>query len=182
MLHDVACYGTSLTQKYQWQADVSRRLRAAGITNRLYNFGRSGADSGWGAANVGPVLRARPLIALVEFSMNDAANMTVAQAEANTIAILDALKSVADAIYLVTMNPTVGAGDDAARRASLPDHYTMYRDLAVSEGAELIDIAPLWATAGLAEIPDGIHPTTEAHLAVTAPAIAAALIADLAVE
>lgn len=177
MAFDIACYGTSLTWLYYWQPKLIELLAAQGVRARAYNLGKSARDSSWGIANVETVTRLRPRFALVEFSMNDCL-YTLTAAETNTIAILNAIKAVGSEIFLMTMNPTVGTGATAVKRAALPTFYQSYRNLAASQHVGLIDIAAVWATEYQAgDIPDGVHPTKAAQERVTAPTIASTLLA-----
>jgi hypothetical protein len=140
MLVDIACFGTSLTWMYQWQPTLVDILATNGVDARTYNLGASGRNSGWALSNIAPVLRLRPKIALVEFSMNDCAVMSASSALSNTAAIIDALKTVIAPgnIFLMTMNPTVGSSPLATTRASLPTFYQDYRGLAATAGVGYI--------------------------------------------
>ena len=183
MLLDIATYGTSLTWLYRWQPEVARLLGGAGIEARIYNPAINGGNSAAGLANVAQIVRLRPKIALVEFSMNDCCTITLAQAEANTVAIINALKSVidSDSIYLMTMNRPVGMSSSATARSSIASYQAAYRAIAADQAVQLIDIEPLWVSEYISgDIPDGLHPTEASSKRITAPTIAARLLSDMA--
>lgn len=188
-IFDIATAGTSLTANTvsyiagQWQEALQRALAPSKQSRiRVYNVGAGGVTSQYGLDNIANVLRYRPRLITIEYNMNDcrtSSGISVAQAETNVSAIVAAILSALPetSVYLMTMSPPIDAA--VAARPDIASYDAMYRSLAVTLGVGLIDIAPDWAGATLTEIPDGIHPTLAAQLAITVPAIAAALAGEI---
>jgi lysophospholipase L1-like esterase len=141
----------------------------------VINLGRGGEDTAAGLKRIGEVLAARPDIVLAEFATNDAYapyKVSLRSAAQRTKQLVRAIRHglpLAD-IYLMTMNPVIGSVA-IAEHPRLPEYFAGYRKLQRQLGLKLIDIEPIWGTPPPASIPDGTHPTLEAHLGVTVPAI-----------
>lgn len=167
--YSIGFMGTSLSWYWYYQdALINLLQKNTGRFVRGMNYGVNGADSSGGLSRVGQTVQDHPDFVTVEYSMNDAANLTLAAAQSNTISILNALKGVlpANRIFLMIMNPST----DAAR-TNLSNYYQNYRDLSVSQGVGIIDCTSAWTAygTGTTQIPDGIHPTKTATQAVTTP-------------
>ena len=66
-------------------------------------------------------------------------------------------------------------------RPLLNRYNAQYRDISKRLGVGLIDIAPMWQLPNVdltGAIPDGVHPTREAVLQITVPAISRVLLKD----
>jgi lysophospholipase L1-like esterase len=170
----LATFGTSLTERGQWQAPLKNSLeqcRGAAVT--VLNFGAGGKDSTWGWANVMSVVNAHPDAALIEFSMNDAWQVDLDTSKGLTLSIIRRLQADGIEPILMTMNPDVEPDPASRGMDDLPDYYQLYRDIAAQEGVRLIDNAAKWGTLTheelVAIIPDGVHPTPEAVQAVAVP-------------
>lgn len=166
---DIAALGTSLTAGHNVQSSYHRYLvpmLSAGkqSTIRTYNFGIPGGYTTTGMTVAPVAARLKPRVILIEYSMNDCL-LPLATASANTISMLNLLKSASPGslLYLMTMNSVIGSGSSITERANLADYYQIYRDLSVSQNVGLIDSFPMWSGVGFSEIPDGIHATAEAY-------------------
>lgn len=178
-MKQIVSMGTSLSHAGGWLPELYRYL-IVGHSSRISAacIGRSGEASDWGVANVGVLTRMRPDIALIEFAINDAytaKGISLSQSEANITTIVQAIQtdSPHTEIFLLTMNPTLGAG--ASVRPNLPDYYALYNSLAPSLGVGLVDAFTVWGSPTTVEIPDGIHPTLAALQAVFLPLLSAAI-------
>lgn len=176
----VVVYGTSLTAGGAWVGQMSSWLSAKypGLLT-IINSGLSGKNSAEGLAQLNSkVLAHHPDTVFIEFAMNDAflyndgtPNLSVAQARANLIAIIDAIRAQNPGaeIILQTMNtvwnsPT-GSNASATLRPNLAAYYQMYREVAATRNLLLIDHHPNWAALQQDDpatyqtyVPDGVHP------------------------
>lgn len=173
----VVSFGTSLSAADHWQPAVAAALGDC-TKVEIVTIAKAGANSGWAVGNLAALRDARPEVVLIEFSVNDASllhGVPVGDSRANTIAILDAVVAAQARPVLMTMNPAHGL--HGLSRPFLGDYYRLYRDLAAERQVTLVDIEPSWLSRGglAAAIPDGVHPTAEAAIAVTAPAVTAVL-------
>lgn len=181
----VACLGTSLsigaTRDHSYMREVVASLQAGKqSTVSDFNFSMDGGGSGTGGLPNYPLAAGlRPDAVLIEYSMNDcvAVSGTLADAQARTTTIINGIKAISPStsIFLMTMNTLLGNSAPVTARSTLASHYAMYRTLAGSLNVGLIDLAPGWAGATTADLPDGLHPTIAAHRARTVPGIVAAL-------
>ena len=175
----VVTYGTSLTATGRWQRALQDELRRCwGPNVAVINKASNAKGSTWGLANVSTVVEAQPDIAIVEFAMNDArltGGSSLDESRDQTKEIVAAIKSANPAAAVFLMTTPAVRGKRIATRPHLNDYYQMYRDLAASGVAGLIDSQPAWSGLPDSDIPDGVHPTPDAHRAVTVPAIVHAL-------
>ena len=178
----VVVYGTSLTAGGAWVGAMDAWLSARypGLLT-VVNSGLSGKNSAEGVAQLSSrVLAHHPDTVFIEFAMNDAflysdgtPQLSVAQARANLLAMIDAIKgqNPAAEIILQTMNTVwdspAGSNASATLRPNLPAYYAMYRDVAAERGLPLIDHHPNWAALQQDDlatfqgyVPDGVHPVS----------------------
>jgi len=198
-------YGTSLTQFGRWAditpghgglADWLAGLYGNRIT--VINSGMAGKGSNSGVAKLDAlVLAHHPNTVLIEFSINDAFtgytpdvpdfNISLDQSKANLNAIIDRILAAdpTTEIILQTMNPTIDINNHTAatQRPHLADYYQVYRDVAAARGLLLIDNYPHWVQLQTdnpaqfqTDLPEGLHPISPASLAITLPAVKAALL------
>lgn len=180
----VVTFGTSLTALGGWQPMLQEELRRCfGPNLVVLNEGEAGKGSAWGVDNVRRAIDARPDIAIVEFAINDAEQQPtigsdLARSRAQMEAIITAIRAANPLvrIYLMITNPA--RGPFGASRPNLIEYYEMYHALARDGLGTLIDTSAAWAATTDLDIPDGLHPTTAAHLAITVPAIVAAVAPD----
>jgi sialate O-acetylesterase len=187
----VVVYGTSLsTPEYgPWVAQMRAWLDARYPGRAVVvDSGMSGSHSTAGLEQLAArVLAYRPDTVFIEFAVNDAANLTVAESKSNLNTMLDrilAAKAETE-IILQTMNGAWDAPNgwkSATARAKLADYYQGYREVAAARGLLLIDHYPAWAdlqrngpATFQAYVPDGVHPTAAALAVMTTPRIQAAL-------
>ncbi len=173
----IVAFGTSLTARQEWQADVVARLAACAAVE-IVTIAKSGMNSDWAVEMLPQVVAETPAIVLIEFAVNDASLLHGVPGErsrANTETIIDMLVSAGTRPILMTTNPAHGAR--FLSRPWLADYYQLYRDIAVERGVTLIDLAPLWEARGTLDvaIPDGVHPAPDAARELIAPAVAEAL-------
>jgi lysophospholipase L1-like esterase len=163
----IACFGTSLTTgrlSGSWPIKLQNKLN--GVARRrviCYDVGQGSQTSAWGVANIDRPRNHRPDICLIEFSINDAVTsngISIAQASANLLTIVNALRAVNPAmlIYLMTMNGV----PDLTLRPNLEAYYQNDRDFAAANGCGLIDIRTVWGTPNYTDTPDGLHPSEAA--------------------
>lgn len=187
----IVVYGTSLTAGGAWPGLMNTWLSAkypGKIT--IVNSGLSGKNSATGLSQLSTkVLAHNPDIVFIEFAMNDAflysdgtPQLSVAQAQANLIAIIDAIQAQNPAVEIIlqTMNsvwnsPT-GSNQSATLRPNLAAYYQMYRDVATARGLMLIDHHPNWVALQQTApatfqsyIADGVHPNAEGVEKITFP-------------
>lgn len=187
----VVTYGTSLTHTAEWPKALNAYFdhHFPGLVT-FSNSASSGKQSNWGVANLQKrVLRKKPDLVFIEFSMNDAATkhgISTEQALANLDTMVQELRAQNPNIdiVLMTMNPAWNSptepkdGGSATARPDLHHYYDGYRGYARDHGLPLIDHAVAWSRLRQADeeqfrqwAPDGTHPIPEASLAVTWPAI-----------
>ncbi len=179
----IASCGTSLTYQGDgwnpWQVQVARGLVAERVTrSAVFNFGESGVDSSGGLTFLGRALRVRAEICVLEYCMNDAyivRGISVAAAKANHQSMISQLRAADSGvkICLLILNPPIAGGSIAvSERANYAAYAQGYRDLCVEDGnLTLIDCAPTWVGATVADCPDGVHPTKAAETARNVPII-----------
>jgi lysophospholipase L1-like esterase len=148
----------------------------------VLNFGKSGASSSWGAAQVERIVARRPDVVLIEFSVNDASwlrGVSLNRSRKNIEEIVGLIRNrrPGTKVYLMTMNPVCGLRGWI--RPRLQAYYDLYGELAKELEIGHIDHRPSWK--GLTEpelagaIPDGLHPTQEMAAQLIVPTIARAL-------
>lgn len=186
----VVVFGTSLTHGGAWTVATRQWFdeRYPGQV-AFVNGGGSGQNSDWGVANLQTkVLDHRPDLVFVEFSYNDAHDkfdMPPERGADNLRHIIGGIRSANPdaAIVLQTMN----VGWDAPNgnrslsvRPQLERFNDNYRTIAREQGLPLLDHYAAWKKLKdeqpgtfQAYVPDGSHPTEEASLAITWPAIKA---------
>lgn len=191
----VIVYGTSLTVSGEW-ANAMRLYfdqHYPGLVT-FTNAAQAGQQSNWGAANLEKrVLSKKPDLVFLEFAINDANQkhkITPARSIANLDAMVQALRKQNPQIDIVlqTMNPAWDAPDEPSQkkygsdRPHLVDYYDAYRAYAAQQNLPLVDNYPAWRKLQESDeitfqkwLPDGIHPTPQASMAVTWPAIEALL-------
>ena len=187
----VVVYGTSLsTPEYgPWVAQLRAWLNARYPGRAVViDSGMSGSHSTAGLANLeSRVLAYRPGTVFLEFAVNDAANISVAESKANLNTLIDRILAAKPETEIIvqTLNAAwdvPGGLQSATARAKLADYYQGYREVAAARGLLLVDHYPAWA--GLqqkdpatfhAYVPDGIHPTAAALAVMMTPRLQAAL-------
>jgi len=179
----LAAMGSSLTARGVWLTAVASALsRRWGRGVGAHNFGRSGATSRDGLRVAADVAQLTPDIVLVEYSINDAdivSGLTLSESRENMIDIVETLRRRREDVRLclMTMNPALGLR--GLLRPALSAYYSLYRPLAEEVGVECIDIYAAWRRLQQTELerslPDGLHPSAAAELALVAPSIIAHL-------
>ena len=179
MSKTIVFYGDSETAYFGWTDQVAADL---GDRATVINTAMAGQTSAWGLANLqGHVLAYHPDVVFLEFSMNDATWLTLAQAAQNTIAMIDDIRAENPAaqIFLTTNNePTATAVTANPAVGNVDAYYQQYRQIAAEMHVGLVDMNPGWQIIERyypAAMSDGYHPTLAADLAYEVPAVEMAL-------
>ena len=192
----VVVFGTSLTERGAWPAQMETWLNSQGYQGKatVINKGKSGSDTkSHGVPDVArDVVEQKADTVFVEFGMNDCIQrvpdrppqVPLNEFKANLTTIVERIRAGLPAaeIILLTMNPA----RDSARypnsgkfRAALPDYYQAVRDLGRVKSLLVVDTFPAWNKLEPATlmkfIPDGVHPVPAGNETVTTPAIQTAL-------
>lgn len=171
----IVAFGTSLTARGDWQANLADRLAACrNAPVEVHSVALAGANSNWALEHLDEVVAWAPDIVLVEFSMNDASLLHGVSAEdsrAKTEQIVTRLQTMIPKVQIVLMTMNPASGFRWLTRPFLGDFYRVYRELAEERQLALADLAPRWEANGpqAEAIPDGVHPTPEAARAVIVP-------------
>ncbi len=197
----VIVYGTSLTAEGEWAKEMKRWFdqKYPGKVTFL-NSGGSGMNSDWGLTNLeNKVLKHQPALVFVEFSYNDAHEkfkLTTDKAAENLAGIITGIQkgNPETTIVLQVMNipwDAPNGKESKTLRPKLDDFNANYLAAAKERRLPFVNHQLNWAKL-LEEdpekyhgyVPDGTHPTKEASLAVTWPALRAWLeeAADLAAK
>ncbi|MDD5350556.1 MAG: NAD(P)-dependent oxidoreductase [Chthoniobacteraceae bacterium] len=184
----VLLYGTSLTEGGAW----TQALREWFDTQypgqvTFLNRACGGMNSDWGAENLQTrVLDCHPDLVFLEFSYNDAHDkfaLPVERGAANLDRMVKAIRAQSPETLIVLQIMNIGwdapnGNRSASVRPRLQAYNDNYRRYAASHGLPLLDHNPAWRRILETEperfqrmIPDGSHPTPEASLSVTWPAI-----------
>jgi acyl-CoA thioesterase-1 len=160
----IICYGDSITAGHgvdpgkAYPDALQRDLDQRGYSYTVSNMGTSGATTKDAVANLGPVIKAHPLVVIVEFGGNDGLRgLPVAQTRNNLDAVLKALSDAHIKVLLagITLPPNygqdyVGAFDKVFSDLAAKHHTAfvpmIYKDLVNLPGT-------------IQE--DGIHPTAK---------------------
>lgn len=183
----VVLYGTSLTIGGEW----ARAMKAwfdetypGQVT--FVNSGKGGASSEFGVKNMEPrVLAHRPDLVVIEFSYNDAVDDLISPEKAwgNLDRMVSRLREQNPSVAVVLQIMNVGWDTKPdhlpfTRRPRLETFNENYRRYARENDLPLVDHYPIWLRLKEQEnekyrsyLPDGSHPTPEASLAVTWPAV-----------
>lgn len=178
----LAFIGSSLTHGEAWTDLVAAELASCRPGDvSVMVLARPGAGSRWGVGIARDAIGAaqpaeRPHIALIEFSINDASlarGVSVAESARAHRTIMTTLRDAGVAPVLLTLSHAVGV--NGFERPGLSAYEDLYRTLSAQSRTPLIDLVPLWRAMEPEELavlmPDGLHPTRDAGLQVTAPAI-----------
>ena len=177
----IAFMGTSLTAGSPWPDRVAAALSVClARPVRALRFAQGGATSVWGRGQTAAVIAAAPDIVVVEFAINDADlrhGVSLAASADNHAAILDGLRQGVPEGFVVLMTTNPARGMRQLLRPRLPAYYGLYHRLAADKDVGLIDLTPRWlAVRNMAQsLPDGVHPTDAAALAVVGPVMTAYL-------
>ena len=180
----IVTLGTSLTNQNGWQIDLGNELSRIWKKDvKVDKVASGGKTSRWGLENIPRVVQFKPSFVLIEFIINDSDirhQIWPEKSLNNHIELISLLRSeLPDVnIYLMTMSPALGLRRWLLRPL-LNRYNAQYRDISKRLGVGLIDIAPMWQLPNVdltGAIPDGVHPTREAVLQITVPAISRALL------
>lgn len=187
-IFDIACLGTSLTSGSgnngagglpygSFTVPLASAVTGKSSHVRVYNFGSGGSISTGGISNYLPlVLDVKPKVVLIEFMMNDclgagSGGLSTTDSSTNHVTIITALKGLPTppAIYLMVMNPVVGAGASATARSNLATYNAIYSTLSGSQSVNLLNNTTAYGSLSGTDVPDGVHPTLTCNLAKLIP-------------
>lgn len=180
----VVVMGTSLTSRGTWPDALQASLTSClgrDVTVTRNALGRE--TSRWGLGQVEALQAASPDLLVIEFTINDAdlrRNVSLAESAANHRALIEAARAANPNVRIVLLTLNRGYGMRAMIRPWLRAYVDQYEVLAADLGLGRLDLLPHWDRAVRAEglatlIPDGVHPTDDAALAINAPPLTAAL-------
>jgi lysophospholipase L1-like esterase len=110
----------------------------------LKNFAVGGTDTAWGLANIEKVIEAEPDLVLLAFGMNDSAGRPVNDYQANTQAMIDAVRKARPETEFILIATMLGNSDWVTLKHEL---FPQYRDALVDlcgPGVALADMTSLW--------------------------------------
>ncbi len=117
---------------------------AYGAEVTLHNFAVGGTDTAWGLRNIEKVIAADPDLVLLAFGMNDAGGRPAADYQANTRAMIDAVRKACPNAEFILIATMLGNEDWTHFKYEL---FPQYRD-ALAElcgpGIALADVTSLW--------------------------------------
>ena len=183
---NIVTFGTSLTNQNDWQRDLGNDLSSIWKNNvEVAKVASGGKTSRWGLENIPRVVQFKPRIVLIEFVINDSDirhQIWPKESLNNHTRIIHILKSeLPDVkIYLMTMSPALRLRRWLLR-PFINSYNAQYRSISKRLGVGLIDIDLMWHSPDVdltRAIPDGVHPTREAALQITVPAISRVLLED----
>ena len=189
---DIAVLGTSLTTgafSRGWPEYLQRALQVGKSQKvRAHALGKEGATSSWGLANIAPLIRLRPRVAIIEF-INDAyapyqsaapENMTLVLSASNFSAIIAGLRAGTPDTQIFLMKFVRPRADSATNLYPLLSSYDyQVTSISASSGLPLIDVRSAWGDPALHPEDfigaDGTHCAISGHLRVSIPTIVAAV-------
>src|SRR4051812_26275711 len=162
VLGDSLSEGFLLKQSEAWPMLLVDKLRAAGLDFEVTNASQSGGTTAGGLARLGPHLKKRPDIFIVELGVNDAfRGVAVEEIERNLQEIIDRVRAVNPQVRIIVAGmqlPDYSADDYVSAFGQ------MYVDLATKNHATLVPYL-LQGVGGdpLLNLPDRIHPNAAGH-------------------
>lgn len=175
--------GTSVTARGTWTTELEAELavcRTEGV--QVERLAKAGANSGWGEQALARRLASGPApdIVVMEFAGNDARllrGVSVWQADERMTRMAKAVREAGAEPFLATMSMTFGR--ERLERPWLTAYHGLYRAVARSAAAGLIDTAPGWMDLSRDDarrlVPDGSHFTPEAARLLIVPGYREAL-------
>ena len=139
--------GWAKTAPFQpaYQDLFAANLEAAyGAKVTLKNFAVGGTDTAWGLANIGKVIDAGPDLVILAFGMNDSGGRPAKEYQANTRAMVQAVRKARPAAEFILVAPMLGNGEWTALRTEL---FPQYRDALsglTGPGTALADLTSVW--------------------------------------
>ncbi len=170
----IVVYGTSLTANSAWPADLQESLCATYRRKvKVINSGGGGKDSRWGLANLSRrVIRQRPDVVFIEFTINDAlaeSQLSVSESMDNLSVMITRIRQERPYCDLVVMIMNPPTGNALEKRPNIAAYAAGYRRVAKELSCRLVDFSPLWndiirnqPDLWKAYVPDGIHPNRQA--------------------
>ncbi|WP_024337976.1 SGNH/GDSL hydrolase family protein [Bradyrhizobium japonicum] len=181
---DIAIHGTSLTvdrNARNWPIIWEKSMQVGRVSRiKTYLTGREGQASGYGLANIQPVVNLRPRAAVLEWinDANPAQGVSISQAASNWTAMVAAIRSGSPNTSIYFMLASQPRADAiAATFPNLAGYDARIRSLAITLGVQLIDVRTAWGDPVLHPeeyaVDDGIHPLLSGLQRVTMPLMTA---------
>lgn len=128
-----------------YQDLLVRNLEAAyGAKVTLSNFAVGGTATSWGLANIDKVIQAEPDLVLLAFGMNDSAGRSAEDYQANTRAMIDAVRKARPDTEFILIATMLGNKDWITLKHELfPKYRDALKELCGPEIA-LADMTSLW--------------------------------------
>lgn len=173
----IVVLGTSLTERYDWPSRLEKHLTGClEEPVRVVSVARGGATSRWGAKQLSRVAALSPDLVLIEFAINDAdlrRGLSLTNSMRLHRSILRDLSVRVPGAKVVLMSMSPAWGLKRLLRPRLERYYSLYPDLANTNGAGFIDLFQKWMAYpnAVTAFPDGVHPTEEATGEVIIPAL-----------
>lgn len=175
----IAAMGTSLTANYRWPRELGEQLSKCLVRKvDVEILALPGANSSQAGKQFSSRKNRRPNIVLIEFTTNDSdylRGVGLTKSRRNHKELLIRIREEVPGAQIMLMTMSPASGLRGWIRPQLPAYYGMYRELAMNEGAVLIDLAPTWgkflAETGPKDLPDGLHPTENAASRIILPEV-----------
>ncbi len=112
----------------------------------LENFAVGGTDTAWGLANIEKLIATDPDLVILAFGMNDAAGRTPEDYQANTRAMIEAVRKARPATEFILIATMLGNKDwTTLNHQRFPQYRDMLAQLC-APGIVLADMTSLWET------------------------------------
>jgi acyl-CoA thioesterase I len=111
----------------------------------LKNFAVGGTDTGWGLTAIGKVIDAKPDLVILAFGMNDSAGRSAASYQANTQAMIDAVRKARGETEFILIATMLGNADWPALHQ---ERFPQFREALArlcGPGIALADMTSVWA-------------------------------------
>ena len=177
----MVCFGTSLTAGSGWVKMLGMKLPDWYVVN----LAKGGMNSNWGITQIETVLRFKPKIILMEWTINDAyigkpyfrpiSNFN--ESCSNLEKMIEAFKGIR--VIMLGMNPPLDMYLSGRNPAAERPHYRVYEHihffLAKKKNIRYIDITSEWDKLSTDDFlhycPDGLHPNALASRDIIIPKI-----------
>lgn len=175
----VLILGTSLSHQAHWVAELRQAL--AGCDLEIETVTKPGANSRWGLAALQAWYKDKAQagaqtagLVMIEFTANDASlahGLALPQSRKTHQALIDLARAQGAEVVLATMNPAWG--QNFWERPGQGGYFALYRTLAARQDLGLIDSVERWQALAPDSrqryLPDGLHPSPDAGVAMTTP-------------
>lgn len=174
----ILALGTSLTATPLWPDQLKVQMEnCLQQPVEVQVIARRGMTSRWGLEQTERVVLAKPDLLFIEFAANDADLrrwLFLPESKQNHIKLIQAARAANPHIKIIlwAVNPTWGIRSWI--RPRLNAYYGLYPGLAQEQpDVSFVDVRPKWDWKQIGEtVPDGLHPTPQAMIAIAGPNLA----------